>query len=57
MSGNVREWCWDLSTAGDRRVSRGGSWGSDERDLRSAIRYIDWPGYGNGRIGFRLSRP
>src|SRR5262249_13110953 len=72
MHGNVGEWvqdCWNGSyngapsdgsawTIGDcsHRVLRGGSWGSNPQDLRSAIRgrksSVDWSNY----FGFRVAR-
>jgi formylglycine-generating enzyme required for sulfatase activity len=72
VHGNVREWvedCWNNSyvgapsysyirTVGDcrRRVLRGGSWGSEPRNVRSAIHsgyVIEFRNYG---IGFRIAR-
>ena len=38
------------------RVSRGGSWGSDPQDLRSALRFRDVPADRNDFIGFRVAR-
>ena len=73
LHGNVWEWCMDRSASyeltpreGDglrtdgrsrTRILRGGSFGSPASDCRSANRYRDWPGYGQGHIGFRLARP
>ncbi len=57
MLGNVWEWTadnYDLSGSG--RVIRGGSWGSNASDLRSAYRYYAGPGYRYGSVGFRLVR-
>ena len=72
MHGNVWEWvqdCWNDSYAGaptdgsawesggcGRRVVRGGSWGSDAGDLRSA--YRGWFGRPtqSGNLGFRLAQ-
>lgn len=42
------------STAGTLRVLRGGAWGSDPMNLRSANRYRQKPTSRNGGIGFRL---
>ena len=72
MHGNVWEWgqdCWNGSYAGapnngeawergdcSFRVLRGGSWGSDSRDLRSANRGRDRTGSRGGNIGFRVAR-
>jgi formylglycine-generating enzyme required for sulfatase activity len=40
----------------NNRVLRGGSWGLDPRDLRSADRSWNRPGGRVGRIGFRVGR-
>jgi formylglycine-generating enzyme required for sulfatase activity len=41
---------------GSRRVIRGGSWGNDAEDCRSAIRAGGEPGYRILNLGFRLAR-
>jgi formylglycine-generating enzyme required for sulfatase activity len=72
MLGNVLEWCQDswnfqeqypgesrvdpLSEDGPIRVIRGGSWNSDARSVRAAIRLGFDPGYRNHYLGFRLAR-
>ncbi len=71
MHGNVWEWCedWfqeDLGSdsvtdpkgpeGGEDRVVRGGSWRSDGRFVRSAIRLRYHPGLRHDVIGFRLAR-
>jgi formylglycine-generating enzyme required for sulfatase activity len=67
--GNVSEWVqdwWSDYTAaacidprgpasGDSRVMRGGSWGSIDRNCRSAVRNYDTPGYRHNSVGFRLA--
>jgi formylglycine-generating enzyme required for sulfatase activity len=67
MMGNVLEWCSDryveyptksvTNPAGPSlglfRVVRGGSWGGDARDVRSAIRFRFGPDFRNDDLGFR----
>jgi formylglycine-generating enzyme required for sulfatase activity len=70
MHGNVYEWCQDIygdysnnesidpegASEGDQYVLRGGSWDSDDDELRSADRRRDHPYTRKSRIGFRLAR-
>jgi len=71
MNGNVWEWCWDWyrgygsvaqtdpvgASSGASRVKRGGSWGDNARDVRSAYRSYGTPSDRGGDLGFRLVRP
>ena len=70
MHGNVNEWCQDLyadypenhvvdpegASEGEQYVLRGGSYDSDDDELRSADRRRDHPQTRKSRIGFRLAR-
>ena len=72
MSGNVWEWVQDIFSdsayrshsknnpiytgSGARRVLRGGSWGSDPRYVRAALRGRDTPDVRRSVLGFRLAR-
>jgi formylglycine-generating enzyme required for sulfatase activity len=68
MHGNVWEWCSDgprtyeqvqvadPKGTGSRRVLRGGSWYSEEQNLRSAARYAHSPIKRSDAIGFRVAR-
>jgi hypothetical protein len=56
MSGNVREWCWDVDD-GSYRASRGGCWYSDASYCTvSRLYYSDAAYYGLGHAGFRICR-
>jgi len=62
MSGNVWEWCWGWwgyasDPSGSFRVLRGGSWGSDAQNLRSAGRRNNDPNGRSSFNGFRLVLP
>ncbi|OQY02963.1 MAG: hypothetical protein B6I20_05990 [Bacteroidetes bacterium 4572_117] len=70
MSGNVREWCWDLYTKdyykkspednptgpekGIRRVFRGGGWSFQENKMRITARGAMGSNKSYGSIGFRV---
>jgi hypothetical protein len=67
MAGNIWEWCLEkydrgadkvgspvLDASDDRRVLRGGSWGSAPDGLRSAYRARDYPVGRDLDLGFRL---
>ena len=72
MSGNVREWCWDLyekdyyrkapesnptgPTSGVRRVYRGGAWNFKLDFLRLTGREFMGPSKNYGNVGFRVVR-
>jgi Uncharacterized conserved protein len=71
MHGNVREWCEDWyksnypsghvtnpkgSSSASGRVLRGGSWGSNAGNARSANRDRYYPVGRGGHIGFRVAR-
>jgi formylglycine-generating enzyme required for sulfatase activity len=69
MHGNVWEWCLDWygtypetvvdpdgAASGSLRVMRGGSWGSNARSCRSALRNDYVTSYRNYVIGFRITR-
>jgi sulfatase modifying factor 1 len=53
MSGNVWEWT-DGWYDEDKRVGRGGSWGSDANRVCAACRCPDLPTYRSGYCGFRV---
>ncbi len=67
MHGNVHEWCLDWygtypgtvadptgATSGSNRVKRGGSWGINALNCRSADRGNGNPSPRNGNVGFRV---
>jgi formylglycine-generating enzyme len=71
--GNVWEWvedCWNENYVGapsdgspwrsggcGKRVIRGGSWYSNPRRVRSAVRYAFGTGVNRTKVGFRVARP
>lgn len=67
MIGNVAEWVEDCSTSTyaetpaaegcERRIVRGGSWGSTAPNLRTADRFRQPPGHRDDSIGIRVVRP
>lgn len=56
MHGNVSEWCWDVTSSGER-ILRGGSFLSEAGSIRSASRATFAPNKRHGTIGLRLVRP
>jgi formylglycine-generating enzyme required for sulfatase activity len=56
MSGNVREWCWDLYSSGySLRVLRGGSWIYDADSAAVSDRFFIYPGSPHDDVGFRVA--
>lgn len=71
MAGNVWEWCWDWydsgsykgavadpsgPAAGEKRVLRGGSWGTSANRARCSFRYSAIPSFTDSGGGFRCVR-
>ncbi len=56
MSGNVYEWCFDISGSVSNRVIRGGSWNNNDNTLRVGYGTFDSEGTEGGSIGFRVAR-
>lgn len=55
MSGNVREWCWDMYSESDP-VVRGGSWVSYADHCTVSYRTYSYATYSYSNIGFRVCR-
>ena len=71
MAGNVSEWVADWygstyyqsssasnptgPTSGEKRVIRGGSWGTSDADTRSSIRDFNYPNAFGNALGFRCA--
>ncbi len=58
LAGGMRDWCGDENYSGDpkRRPVRGGSWSSNARSCRAAIRLGDVPWNVYTYVGFRFAR-
>lgn len=72
ITGNVREWCWDIyanysrgkdestdsysSMNGRKRVIRGGAWSLPLETCRNSERYQAHPDYRFDDVGFRVAR-
>ena len=52
MAGNVKDWC--LDEIDGKRVTRGGSWLSSERNIRLATRNSSSPTFRSDSFGIRL---
>ncbi|MBN1287934.1 MAG: SUMF1/EgtB/PvdO family nonheme iron enzyme [Anaerolineae bacterium] len=69
MAGNVWEWCASLlresydepehtnPDSEEPRMLRGGAFDSDKTQVRCAVRYWDWPHFGEANYGFRVVAP